>query len=259
MRKKGFTALFWVLLILMPILAACQQGQELLTPTPLPSPTPTLLPSPTIDWFPRTPTPTRERIFPTPTPESTLQPPSGGTVLIADGFADPKTWARSQGSAGTVALDEGILSMAVTAEKGRLDSLSTHRLPSNFYLELEMRTSLCSRNDRYGLYFWRFSQMGTLTLWFNCQGQFSLEREINGARSVLMPWTDARRFMPQAPATNHLGLWARDGNLYIFLNGVFQTEFKARQGMAGLMGLVSEAAGKLPQTVLFTELKVVQD
>ena len=244
-----------VFMLAMPLVAGCREAAVVQTPTPLPTATHTPEPSPTIDWFPRTATPTRQVVY-TPTPERNIEVPAYTNVLIEDGFLDPEAWQLGGQDAGTVDLKDGSLSMAVSAEKGRLNSLSSYRLPSNFYLELNMRTSLCSEDDRYGIYFWRFSQMGTLTLWFNCQGQFSLEREINGGRSVLIPWTNARRFMPEAPARNQLGLWAQDGSLYLFINGVFQTEFKARPDMEGRLGFLAEAAGSMPETVLFSQLRV---
>ena len=49
----------WLFALILFVMAACVPQIPEVTPTPEPEPTLVLSPSPTIDWFPSTPTPTR--------------------------------------------------------------------------------------------------------------------------------------------------------------------------------------------------------
>ena len=247
-----------LILLLALSFAACQAVPVAVTPTPAPTQTETPVPTATIDWFPRTPTPTPRVIRTTPTSASVLQPPANWQELLKDDFRDPAKWAVGKSSAGTIVIEGNALTLALTGSKAELNSLSTHKLPGEFYLEMTVDTSLCSEDDAYGIIFWRFSEMGTYRYLANCQGELSLERVIYDKQAQLIPWTPARRLQPGAPAKNRLGIWAKQGILYFFVNDTYQFELPARQGLSGVMGVTARSAGDLPQTVIFSDLQVLQ-
>ncbi|MDD3947958.1 MAG: hypothetical protein PHT43_00670, partial [Anaerolineaceae bacterium] len=177
---------FWFALVLLIGLAACQA----LSPQPTANPTatlqqPTLEPSPTIDWFPRTPTPVA---IPTSNPEQVQTPTPvllDEDYLVRDDFSDQTLWQTGTSEAGTIAYEASGLSLALLAGKNSLSSLSQHQLPSDFYLEITIDILMCSPEDQYGLILWNNSSSGTYRVWFDSSGQTKLDRVLPSGTSLL--------------------------------------------------------------------------
>ena len=244
--------------LLCVILAACQPVSNTEIPQPTPTATQTPIPTATIDWFPPTLTPTLKYATVTPDPLSSLTPPPTGKVLFEDEFLDQSFWEVSSSQAGNIAFGENYLSLAVAGNQASLTSLSSYSLPSEFYLELSAEVTMCSPDDTYNIIFWHFSEMGTYQVRYSCSGEMRVERTIYDSTSVLQTWVQARRFQPDSPAKNRLGIWAANGTLHFFVNDTYQFSLQVTPGLSGGMGVSAEAAGEQAITVLFSDLSVYQ-
>ncbi len=228
------------------------------SPTLTPAPTETPLPSPTIDWFPDTPTPTQRVYEVTPNPLEGLTPPNYTRVLVEDNFNGESQWTESSGADGNVIYGDGALALALSGKKAEISSLSKISLPDTFYLELTLESALCGKSDIFGIIFWRFSELGTYRALYRCDGQVRLERAIFDGVSVLQNWTPLRRYQPNAPALNRLGIWADKGTLYFFVNDTFQFSAEGRKGLNGALGVFASAAGEQAATFNVTGLRITQ-
>ena len=238
--------------------AGCESRAFNPTPTSQPLPTEMLQPTVTVDWFPRTPTPTLFVPEATATPVPTLINPGYTQVLIEDGFADITNWSTGQSKQGNITLEDKALVLAIPGPKSELSSLSTYRLPGDFFLETTVDVSLCSTDDAYGVIFWRFSEMGTYTFLLNCQGQFRIERQINASFAVLVDWTVSSRIQPGSPSRHTISIWAKDGVVHFYVDGTSQYELQSRKQLQGGLGLIARSASDLPETIIFSNLRVTK-
>jgi len=240
------------------LLSACLPAPALQTPTPTPPPTHTPQPSPTIDWFPDTPTPTPRVYVSTPDPLAGLTPPAYTQVIYEEDFTTDKQWELGSGALGNVTYVKGALSLALSGKKGEISSLSKVKLPDTFYLELTLESALCGKNDSFGIIFWRLSELGTYRMLYRCDGQARLERAIFDGVSIVQNWTPLRRYQPNAPAQNRLGIWADKGTLYFFVNDAFQFSAEGRKGLSGALGVFASASGEGAVTYNITGLRLTQ-
>lgn len=238
------------------LIGGCVSSPQEATPTPLLQPTETLTPTATIDWFPRTATPTLFIPEVTITPMPTLIDPGYSQIHIQDAFADSNLWMTGPRAQGNITLDDQTLVFALSGAKSELISLSTFRLPGDFFLEVTAEASLCSPDDAYGIIFWRFSEMGTYTFLLNCQGQFRIERQINESLAVLVDWTTGSRIQPGSPSRHQITIWAEAGSLQIYVDSTLQYTLQTRSNLWGGLGLTTRSAGELPETILFSDLIV---
>ncbi len=232
----------------------------LATPQPLP-PTPTHtstpIPSPTFDWFPDTPTPTFIPIS-SPTPQPTQEGQLSGIseLLVADDFTNESLWLTPQSQSGNVAFGVQNLSLAVAQPDATLTSLSQHDLPSDFYLEVTVQTSLCETLDQFGILFWHESNFDFYRLVINCAGQYRLELIQNGESFVVHDWEAAAQMALAAPATNRLGLWVRDGQIQLYINDVFQFEERIAKGRSSALGVFARTVLGNAMTIRFSDLQI---
>lgn len=241
----------------MCLSAACNPEPEpTAEPTLLPA-TETSLPTATIDWFPRTPTPLP--VVSTTPEESQLTKPTvnDGVIIAQDDFSDESLWQTSSGAEGTVAYAEKSLTFAVAANKQSLTSLSKHELPSDFYLEVNLDTLMCSPSDQYGLILWNNSQSGTFRLWLNCEGKIKLERVLPTGTSQLVSWQTGRKLMPGSPATHRLVVWSKEGLLEVYLEDTLQFSHTLHTKPEGVLGVIAQTGGDLPMTIRVSELKIM--
>jgi hypothetical protein len=246
----------WLLVLILLLLTACAGQTAETTPTPEPEPSQVLTPSPTTDWFPNTPTPTRSATEVGGLPTQISEIPVSWPILIADDFSDLSHWQVTSGSAGTVAYGPDSLSLALPAGKTPLVSISDHILPGSFYLELTMEVLLCSDADQYGLILWRNSTSGTFRIWFNCQGEVMADRQLNASTGKLLNWQTARKLQPGAPASNRIAVWAEAGQLRVFANGVEQFSLQTRSDLSGALGVIAQGAGGNAATFSISDLVI---
>lgn len=254
-RKNSLSCLA---LIIVGMLVGCAAPTVLPEPsaTPLPSETP--IPTATVDWFPQTPTPTRAITQATPNPLQGLTPPAYTSIYVEDDFTDPQQWELGSSLAGNSAFGEGSLTLALNGTKGDLTSLSTHVLPAEFYLQITVDSALCTGKDAFGLNFWQGSEAGSYRLLFTCDGQMRVERHTENGSAILHDWTAARRFQPNAPARNRIGIWAQAGKVYFFVNDTYQTSIEVRKGLKGGLAVLARAEEGKAATFNFSQLIITQ-
>ena len=232
----------------------------LLPPGPLPpttTPTQTLTPTPTIDWFPATPTPTLQPTT-APTPVPTLSDVREGVteLLVEDDFSDPALWTSPHSAAGNVAYGNDNLTLAAAQNGAYLFSRSPYTLAANFYLEATVETSICQEGDQYGFVFWRQSEGDYYRLLLTCDGSYRLELVQSGSAIVIHNWEVASHLRPDAPASNRFGLWVRNGQFQLYINDAFQFEENIARNRTGELGVFARTVSGTTLTVRFSELQI---
>jgi len=254
---RKHTLISLLALLALFTLAGCDL---LATPEPLPptaTSTATPIPSPTIDWFPSTPTPTFAAIA-SPTPQPTREGDLSGIadLIVSDDFTDEDLWLTPQSGSGNAAFGTQNLSLAVAQPDATLTSLSQHTLPSNFYLEMTVQTTLCEPLDQFGILFWHESNTDFYRLLVNCAGQYRLELIQGGESFVVHDWEAASQMALAAPATNRLALWVREGRLQLYINDVFQFEGRIALDRIGELGVFARTHIGEAMTVRFSGLQI---
>ena len=175
---------------------------------------------------------------------------------MSDDFSDENLWQSSQSASGNVAFGTQNLSLAVARPDATLTSLSQHVLPSNFYLEITVQTSLCEPPDQFGILFWHQSNNDFYRLLLNCAGQYRLELIQGGQNFVVRDWESASQMALAAPAANRLGLWVRDGQVQFFLNVVVLFEEGIARDRSGALGLFARTVSGSAMTIRFSDLVI---
>ena len=245
-----------LVIIALLLLAACSAQEPEATPTPEPEPTAELNPTPTIDWFPRTPTPSRVPTEVGAAPTQITELPVSWLLFAEDDFRDQTHWQVTSAEAGTIAYETESLSLALPAGKTPLTSISDHILPSQFYLELTINALMCSDMDQYGLVLWRNSSSGTFRVWFNCKGEIMADRQLNASIGRLVNWQAARKLQPGAPSSNRVAIWAEAGELRVFVNGVEQFTLQTHRDLSGALGVIAQGAGNNSATFSISDLVI---
>lgn len=230
--------------------AAAVEETPLISPTSLPGATLT----PTIDWFPATPTATMrptEIILPTATPALAL-----GAELLRDNFSSDGQWATFRTAAGSASYGKERFTLAVSAKEGYLVSLRDAPELNDFYLEITASPSLCRGTDSYGLFF-RSGGEGYGYRWvITCDGRTRLERVRDFHASLVEDWVGSPFILPGSPVTLRLGAWMSGAEMRFYVEGV--EVFRTREPLyaSGLIGLFARASGNTSVTVSFSDLVV---
>jgi hypothetical protein len=224
-----------------------------LLPTPIPSPTDTV--TPTVIWFP--PTPTRTS-FPTSTPllPTPDQRPGLGEILFQDDFTSAEDWALSETAKGSVALSKNKLTIAITAPKTYLSSLRSQPVFGDFYAEITASPNLCLGGDEYGLLIRAGSLQNFYRFSVSCDGHTRLDRVYNGQASSPQPWILGARIPVGSPSTSRLAVWAVQNEMRFFINDVYQFTVRDPLLTSGMLGVFARSAGDTAVTVNFSDLVV---
>lgn len=245
----------WLVVPLVLLVSACQAIPESLPEPTSALPTQTIEPTATIDWFPRTPT-LPPVLNPTPNTSLPTRSSDAEGLLVADDFSDTTYWQTSSTTAGTSAYDANAITLAVNSGKHNLSSLSEHLLPTEFFLEINLDTLMCSPEDQYGLILWNNSQSGTFRLWLNCAGEVKFERVLPTGTSQLVSWQTGRKLQPGSPAFNRIGVWSRQGELEVLINGTSQFTYLLYSEPQGELGVIAQTGGYLPMTIRVSDLEI---
>jgi hypothetical protein len=228
-------------------------------PAAAPSPTETATPPPstptaTVIWFPPTatytPFPTRGI---TPTPDLR---PSFGALIFEDQFQGETPWTVGKNNLGSVAFGKDELTIAVSSERGYLQSVRSQPLLRDFYVEITASPSLCRGGDEYGLLL-RYSERGGFYRFsLSCSGEARLDKYWEGRASSPQPPLQSGAVPPGAPSMTRMGVAASGSELHFYANGEFLFTVKDPSITDGLLGVFARAASDSPLTVNFSDLVV---
>jgi len=237
------------------LLGACA-AFDLSAPT-LPPPTGTPLPSPTIDWFPASETPTAQ-VLATHTATPEMRPGLGGTA-VTDRFTNPDRWDIAISDQASAAIQRNRLTIAVQPGVYMISLRDTPVL-EDFYAEITAKPSLCRGADDYGLLV-RANSVAYYRFALACDGTVRAERAVytriveQHVLQVPVPSGDAP---PGAPGEVRIGLWAVGAEMRLFLNGRFQFSVVDSTYRSGLIGMFARSTGATPVTVSFSDLTIQQ-
>ncbi len=244
-------------LVTVLLLGGCSSIEQEFTPEPSPTVTLILEPTATINWFPRTPTPSQAVVSTlVVTSQPDLPPPGISSELMRDDFSDTSLWTTTRSEVGNAVYGNQALSLAVAGDKGTLTSLSQHSLPANFYLKMKVNVALCNSGDQYGITFWRQAEGESHRLLMTCEGNLRLERFTSGSGLVLHDWEIGSRFMPGSPAMHEIAIWASQGEIRVFVNGIYQLSANTLKDISGGLGVMARAGGETAETIVFSDLVV---
>ncbi len=225
------------------------------TQSPLP-PTGTAQPTPTIVWFPPTPTFTP---YPTQvvTPTAEMRP-GLGQVLLSDTFSSTIGWSLASTAEGTIAIDDGELSIAIPEGRAYLYSVRLKPQPSDFYAEITASPTLCAGLDEYGMLLRYTSSFDYDRISLTCDGQVRMDRVSAGTGSPLQAWMISGAFPPGAPGNTRLGVWAVGDELRVFINDIYQFSVRDPILKSGSLGVYARSTGANSLTVRFSDLVIRQ-
>jgi hypothetical protein len=223
------------------------------TPVEIPA-TETPIPSPTINWFPASETPTFQALATkTPTPEMR---PGLSATLLTDDFSDPSLWDASRASSdqASAIMEDNHLTLA--AQSGVYIFRLRHDLILNdHYAEITARPSLCRDKDSYGLLV-RASAANYYRFALSCNGTVRMEKLSAGIKLTMQKPLPSGDVPPGAPGKVRIGIWAVGPELRLFLNERYQFSISDRSFPSGTIGVFVSSAGETPMVVSFSELKI---
>lgn len=240
------------------MLSACSlSAPQQLTPTIQTSPTVIGSPTPTINYFPSTMTPTTVATQAPATP--TLPPPPlKGTLIYQDDFTKPGAWSTGLFAVGAIAYGNGTLGLAISLPHGVLISTRPEPVLTDFYLEITATPSLCLNGDNYGIQFRMTSANDFYRFILSCAGQMRLERLKGGVGQVLHDWSASAQALPNISRDYRLAVWAVGEELRLYIDGMLQFTLNDGSLSTGGLGLFARSAGETPVTVTFSNLAVYQ-
>jgi hypothetical protein len=249
------TFIIFTIPITLVLLTACVllQAQDETIFTPITSPI-TETPTPTIQWFPPTATPT---LFPTPwiTPTVNFQPKYDEPIFLDD-FDDPSVWMLSESVYSSIALGVNEITLAVSQPKLYLFSLRNTPTLKDFYLEITASPGICTGEDEYGLLLRVTPFMEFYRFALTCNGQIHLDKYFNSQASSPQPKIPSGDVPPGAPSTSKLGVWALGKEMHYYINGQYQFSLRDPSILSGTLGVFVHSEGDTAISVSFSDLIV---
>jgi hypothetical protein len=233
-------------------ISSCAQLDAILaTPTPLTA-TETPLPTPTINWFPPSATPTLKALSTqAPTPEMR---PGLGEEIITDDFSDRFVWDIAASNDASADIKNNRITLSVQSQVYML-SLRNDLALNDYYAEITARPNLCRAEDSYGLLI-RASAVNYYRFALACNGTARAERVSGGTRLILQPPVPSGDVPPGAPGQVRIGVWAVGKEMRLFLNGRYQFSISDPSFPSGALGVFVRSVGETPVVVSFSDLKI---
>jgi hypothetical protein len=222
------------------------------TPTPIIL-TETPQPTPTIDWFPASATPTLGALS-TQKPPTPEMRPGLGTTILTDEFSDPSLWDTATSDQASAEMDNNRLNLSAQS-KVYMISLRHELTASDYYAELTARPSLCRDDDSYGLLV-RANALAYYRFSLSCNGNVFAER-ISGIKHESLQEPLPSGDVPRgAPGEVRIGVWAVGSEMRLFLNGRYQFSVSSSNYPSGTIGVFVNSAGETPAVVSFSRLSL---
>jgi len=240
-----------LIFLLALLLAGCaaEAGDSLLVDA---TATTTPLPTPTIVWFPPSPTPPPTASVPqAATPE---QKPGVEAISFTDDFSSPELWNPAASDAGSAIVSDNHLTLAVPPGS-YIFRVREALVVDDFYAELTAGPNLCKGQDEYGLLV-RASAIAYYRLVLTCNGTLRLDRVSGNTRQILVPAISSGDVPTGTPAEVRMGVWAVGSDLRFFLNGRYQFSVNDRNYSSGSIGAFAHSVADTPVAVTFSDLTV---
>jgi hypothetical protein len=209
---KGFGATAAIFIASLA-LSGCLRVSPPVTPTPTqvrPTSTPTFVIPTLIPTATFTPEPE-----PSPTPDLLA---GLGDSIFEDTFDRNLGWDIGQSEIGGASLVEGWLSLAVRRSNSFYFIRSPAPTMTDFFLEVTVRSEVCSDADEYGVMF-RYRAMGEhYRFALTCDGNARVTRVLEEGEIVLVPLTQTYALFPGLLVDNRIGIWASANQFRFFIN-----------------------------------------
>jgi len=242
-------------LLMIFLFSACTSAQ---TPQPIVEDTPTATitssPTPTVEWFPATVTPTLIPPLPnTPKPELI---PNLGEIIFSDDFSDHEFWLLGPTSSGNISLGVNEITIAIAEPGAYKYSIRKEPLLGDYYIEITTSPTLCQGEDQYGLLL-RMSSSGTFYRYaLSCDGRVRLDRVIQGTATSPQPWIQNNSIPPGAPIPSRLSVKLHGEEMRFFINDQYQFTVTDHALQIGNIGVFARSLGDNAVTVNFSNLVV---
>jgi len=254
MRQENPFKLFFCILLQITLLAACNLAPSVpeMDQAATATQTPTI--TPTIVWFPPTPT-----LAPQPTSapisDQNLKP-GVGALRIKDDFQSTENWNRETTPRGNIVPGNGKLTLVVQSPKGELYSIRKDTSVDNFYAEATFTANLCQGDDMTGMIFRTNGESSYYRYLVDCNGRVTAQVVIGGTPTAMHDWAPSGELIAGLPAPFKLGVWASKDVLRFFINDQFQFEAARGTYVYGGIGFYARAAGDPSLSVSISDFSV---
>ena len=246
---------FILLILVASMISSCAVLDALnATPTPV-IPTETPLPTPTIDWFPASATPT-PGAFATKQEATPEMRPGLGVTTLTDEFSDPSLWDTATSGQASAEINENRLNLSAES-KIYMISLRHDLTVSDYYAEITARPGLCRGNDSYGLLV-RANATSYFRFSLTCNGTTYAERIGSNLKELLQKPIQSSDVPSGAPGQVRIGVWIVGTEMRLFLNGRYQFSANSPNYPRGTIGVFVNSAGETPVIVSFSRLTLQQ-
>ncbi len=242
----------WINLPLI-VLCACLSISTL---EPLPTATPTITPypTPTIEWFPSSPTPEQlPTIAVTPTQELMSEI---GEIIFQDEFLSSDQWTVPQTDMGQINISNGEINIIIYEPRSLLVGTLEKPDLQDFYAEITANPVLCTGRDEYGFLFRVFGRNQYYRFALSCDGEVRMDKIVGGGTFVLYPWTRSASVPAGAPSVSKLEVLALQDEIRVFVNGDPQFTIVDQELRLGSFGVFARSVGETAVTISFSDLIV---
>lgn len=241
-------------ILAMALLAACSLApmNNAANPEPTATETPTI--TPTIVWFPPTPTLAPQPTA-TSTPEQDLKP-GVGELFFKDDFQNSDHWTRESTARGNIIPGDGKLTLSVMASKGELTAIRLDTQVDNFYAEANIKVNLCQGDDMAGMIFRTAGTNSYYRYLVDCNGRVTAQVVYSGAPTAMQDWTPSGELISGLPLPFKLGVWASKNVMRFFINDQYQFEIDRSAFLNGGIGFYARAGEEPSLSVSIDDLAV---
>jgi hypothetical protein len=240
--------------LILAMLAACSPSTNGQQNAQQPTVTQTATVTPTVVWFPSTPT-LAVQSTPTAAPDQVLKP-GVGALLFKDDFQTADHWERVVSTQGNIIPGDGKLNLSVRSNRGELVALRKDTVLDNYYAEVTVQVNLCQGEDVLGMVFRTNGQNSYYRYLVDCNGRETAQVVIGGAPTPLYDWAPSGELVTGLVKPFTLGVWASKDMLRFFINDQLQFEVQRGTYLSGGIGFYVRSAGNPILSVAFDDLSV---
>jgi hypothetical protein len=168
-------------------------------------------------WFPPTNTPFVKVIY---TPQKVFYPtPFLKNLLINNAMENLDDWSNlGHSQNGSITIENNMLIMNITEPKVRMISQYKTSLPPIYYLTVQVRFNLCSKEDEAGVLVNISSPNNLIRYGFSCDGKIQIVRLLDGKPITVLPWQENSILSHGAPSINNIGVWSDANQMQFYAN-----------------------------------------